>query len=332
MIRIITVLLLLLLSHFTSAQGNFEKGMEKAFALMQENKNDESANLLERIAKAESENWLPAYHLALLQARTSFNTKDKTKREAKIAMAEEYIATADALSPENSEVYVVKGMINVAKIAAEPMVYGPTLSAPTEKLYQKAIALDNSNPRAHSGLAEFQMGGARFFGQDLSPYCKKLQESIELYDAFKAESKFHPSWGKQWTLQVIKSCGANTTEESAGVSIEAKVTNVLKKGGEVMFVLYDSEASFMGQKQVVAKAAIPEGSIAQVVFEIIKPGTYALVVLHDLNGNGQMDFDSNGMPKEDYGSSNNVMRMGPPNFNDAKFTVANKSVTLEIRF
>ena len=38
MIRIITVLLLLLLSQFTDAQGNFEKGMEQAFALMQENK------------------------------------------------------------------------------------------------------------------------------------------------------------------------------------------------------------------------------------------------------------------------------------------------------
>ena len=332
MIRIITVLLLLLASHFAGAQGNFEKGMEQAFALMQENKNDESANLLERIAKAETENWLPAYHLALLQARTSFNTKDKTKREAKIAMAEEYIAAADALSPDNSEVYVVKGMINVAKIAAEPMVYGPTLSAPTEKLYQKAIALDKSNPRAHSGLAELQMGGARFFGQDLSPYCKKLQESIELYDAFKAESKFHPSWGKQWTLQVIKSCGDQTPKEAAGVSIEAKVTNVLKEGGEVIFVLYDSEVNFMGQKPIASKSVAPNAGTAQVVFENITPGTYAMVVLHDLNGNGQMDFESNGMPKEDYGASNNVMRMGPPNFNDAKFTISDKSVTLEIRF
>lgn len=332
MIRIITVLLLLLLSQFTEAQGNFEKGMEQAFALMQENKNDESANLLERIAKAESENWLPAYHLALLQARTSFSTKDKTMREAKIAMAEEYIAAADALSPDNSEVYVVKGMINVAKMAAEPMVYGPTLSAPTEKLYQKAIALNKNNPRAHSGLAEFQMGGARFFGQDLSPYCKKLQESIELYDAFKAESKFHPSWGKTWTLQVIKSCGNSTPEKEPVVTIEATVSNVLKKGGEVIFVLYDSEASFMGQKPVASKSVTPGESKAHVVFDNIKPGSYAMIVLHDLNGNAKMDFDSNGMPKEDYGASNNVMRMGPPTFNDAKFTVADKSVTLEIRF
>ena len=352
MIRIITALILLLLSHFTEAQSNYEKGMSEAFALMTENKNDESANLLERIAKAESENWIPAYHLALLQARTSFMTKDKAKREAKIAMAEDYIAAADALSPNNSEVYVIKAMINVAKIAAEPMVYGPTLSAPTEKLYQKAIELDAKNPRAHSGLAEFQMGGARFFGQDLTPYCTRLQESIAIYDAFEPKEKFYPNWGKQWTLQVIKSCGGTketaeeTTKEArkepaketieasvkGASTIEATVTNVLKEGGDVIFALYDTEENFLKRTPVDAKKVAPADGKATAQFENVQEGTYAIVVLHDMNGNEQMDYQDNGMPKEDYGASNNVMRMGPPSFADAKFTVADKSVTLEIRF
>lgn len=331
MIRIVTTLILFLLSQVTDAQTNFEQGMQQAFTLQQENKNEESVNLLERIAKAETENWLPAYHLALLQARTSFNTKDKAKRDAKIAMAEDYIAAADALSPNNSEIYVIKGMINVAKIAAEPMVYGPTLSAPTEQLYQKAIELDQTNPRAHSGLAEFQMGGARFFGQDLAPYCKRLQESIALYDAFEVKGMFHPNWGKEWIVQVIKSCNGTKEEIQENISIEATVTNVVRQGGEVIFALYDSEANFSMRKPLTTKKVVPTEGNAKVSFEDIKPGTYAVVAMHDMNGNQQMDFD-NGMPKEDYGSSNNVMRMGPPNFNDAKFTITNKSVTLEIRF
>lgn len=331
MIRIVTLLLILLLNQLTEAQSNFDKGMEKAFALMTENKNRESANVLERIAKAETENWLPAYHLALLQARTSFSVKDKAKREAQIAMAEEYIAAADALSPNNSEVYVVKGMINVAKIAAEPMVYGPALSAPTEALYKKAIELDKNNPRAHSGLAEFQMGGARFFGQDLTPYCKRLQESIALYDAFESKGKFHPSWGKQWILQVLKSCD-NSNKSKEGVTVEATVTNVLKKGGDVIFALYNSEENFNTRKPLSTIKAQSADGKAKASFDNVLPGVYAVVVLHDMNGNERMDFESNGMPKEDYGTSNNVMRMGPPNFEDAKFTVENKSVTLEIRF
>ena len=68
------------------------------------------------------------------------------------------------------------------------------------------------------------------------------------------------------------------------------------------------------------------------IFEDIAAGTYAVVCLHDKNANKRMDFDSNGMPQEAYGSSNNRMRMGPPNFEDAKFTVENKSLDLAVRF
>ena len=45
-----------------------------------------------------------------------------------------------------------------------------------------------------------------------------------------------------------------------------------------------------------------------------------------------MDFQDNGMPLEDYGVSNNPMSYGPPQFDAAKFVVADKNVTLVIRF
>ena len=45
-----------------------------------------------------------------------------------------------------------------------------------------------------------------------------------------------------------------------------------------------------------------------------------------------MDFKANGMPLEDYGASNNNMTFGPPNFEDAKFIVTDKNVSLEIKF
>ena len=120
--------------------------------------------------------------------------------------------------------------------------------------------------------------------------------------------------------------------KNSDLSQEATVTNVLKEGGEVIFALYDSEENFSKRTPSAIKKVVPAAGKASVRFEEVKPGTYVVIVMHDLNGNEQMDFDLNGMPKEDYGSSNNVMRMGPPNFNDAKFKVENKSVTLEIRF
>ena len=44
-----------------------------------------------------------------------------------------------------------------------------------------------------------------------------------------------------------------------------------------------------------------------------------------------MDFDTNGMPLEMYGISNNVMSYGPPQWSDAKFEVSSEPVSLTIR-
>ena len=110
------------------------------------------------------------------------------------------------------------------------------------------------------------------------------------------------------------------------------VPNVSGVEGEVIFALYDSNESFMQQKPLATKKGTIANGTASVVFENIESGAYAIVCVHDKNSNGNMDFDTNGMPLEDYGSSNNVMRMGPPNFTDAKFTVENKSLDLSIRF
>ena len=61
-------------------------------------------------------------------------------------------------------------------------------------------------------------------------------------------------------------------------------------------------------------------------------GTYAILCFHDRNNNGKMDFKDNGMPMEDYGVSNNVMSFAPPSYQDAKFDLGDKDLSLEIKF
>ena len=63
-------------------------------------------------------------------------------------------------------------------------------------------------------------------------------------------------------------------------------------------------------------------------------GEYAIAVFVDLNGNGKMDKNFFGIPKEQYGFSNNVMgRMSAPTFDQAKFTITEptlQNITLRI--
>jgi len=330
MIRLVLVFVMYLISQVMTSQTKFEQGMQHAFQLMQENKLEEASNVFERIGNAEPDNWLPYYNLTLLKTRTTFGMEDKTKVEEQLKIATDFIDKADAISPENSEIYVLKGLINVAKIASNPMVYGASLSGETTELYQKAIALDPNNPRAHSGLAEFEMGGARFFKQDLSPYCTKLEASIAIYDNFKPASNFHPNWGKERVLQVLKSCGESTPAKEETVTIKVTVPNVTSNKGTIQFALYNKE-TFMQAPLNGKVGTIIEG-VSTVVFENVAAGEYAIICFHDSNENNKMDYDEQMMPKEDFGMTNNPVLMGPPTFEASKFTVENKSLDLTIKF
>jgi uncharacterized protein (DUF2141 family) len=81
------------------------------------------------------------------------------------------------------------------------------------------------------------------------------------------------------------------------------------------------------------EAEIDAGTLsAQTVFEILPQGVYSVFVFHDENMNGKMDFNEMGIPVEGYGASNNPeKRMGPPDPDEAKFTVNQPKAAIEIK-
>jgi uncharacterized protein (DUF2141 family) len=113
-------------------------------------------------------------------------------------------------------------------------------------------------------------------------------------------------------------------------TITATVVNVTSDSGKVGFALYD-KTNFRMKPIQGKKSEIVAGK-SVVIFENVEAGEYAIICYHDKNENDKMDFQSNGMPLEDYGASNNNISFGPPEYDAAKFTVADKKVSLEIKF
>ena len=113
-------------------------------------------------------------------------------------------------------------------------------------------------------------------------------------------------------------------------TITATVVNVTSDSGKVGFALYN-KTTFMKTPIQAKNAKIVDGK-STVTFENLESGEYAVICYHDRNDNDKMDFEPNGMPKEDYGASNNVMSFGPPQYDDAKFIVKDKNVSLDIKF
>lgn len=130
------------------------------------------------------------------------------------------------------------------------------------------------------------------------------------------------------TAMVNQVFGQEAIADATGTEIVVTVP-VKSTEGKVIFGLYNQE-NFMQQPLQGLISEIKDGQ-AQVTFTNVAPGEYAITLFHDKNDDNQMNFDMNGMPLEDYGVSNNVMSMGPPQWSDAAFVVQNEPVTLEIR-
>lgn len=116
-----------------------------------------------------------------------------------------------------------------------------------------------------------------------------------------------------------------------GQTIKVSVTNALSDQGIIHFAFHTKE-TFLKAKALYAKSSKIENGKATVQFENIPEGEYAIVCFHDENENNQMDFELNGMPKESYGTSNNPMSFGPPQFSPSKFEVTDENLSLEIKF
>lgn len=120
-----------------------------------------------------------------------------------------------------------------------------------------------------------------------------------------------------------------SVDSTEGTTITVTVP-VQSEQGKVIFGLY-TEANFNKQPLAGLTSAIKDGK-ATVTFTNVTPGTYAVMCFHDRNNDNQMNFQANGMPLEDYGTSNNVMSYGPPQWSDAKFAVGKEPIQMEIRF
>lgn len=63
----------------------------------------------------------------------------------------------------------------------------------------------------------------------------------------------------------------------------------------------------------------------------MEPGTYAIAIIHDENGNGKLDTFV-GIPREGVGFSRNpAIRFGAPSFRSAQFAMAGAAVRQDIK-
>lgn len=111
--------------------------------------------------------------------------------------------------------------------------------------------------------------------------------------------------------------------------LSVRVEDAKSAQGTILIAVYDA-GSFL-KKPV--KTAYVAASTQPVTVQIkdLPEGEYGVALFHDANGNNKMDMNAMGIPAEDHAFSNNALgNMGPPSFEQVKFSLPAAGATAVI--
>lgn len=107
------------------------------------------------------------------------------------------------------------------------------------------------------------------------------------------------------------------------------IDGIKKEVGSIRVAIFNHKDTWL-KKPVLARVLTTRSSLEFI--QKLPAGEYAIAVFHDKNGNGEMDRNFIGLPKEPYGFSNNARgTFGPPKWEKAKVSISEQNFALNIK-
>ena len=108
--------------------------------------------------------------------------------------------------------------------------------------------------------------------------------------------------------------------------------NHVGAGGVLNVELYNNPEHFLFKEGRKRKVRIPAAAGQQIVcMNLEQPGTYAVAVYHDIDGDRKLKKQWNLLPREPFGLSNNPeQQFGFPKFSDSAFTTGSLGADIVI--
>ena len=112
-----------------------------------------------------------------------------------------------------------------------------------------------------------------------------------------------------------------STAMRGDASLIVQITGLEDLEGELLIGLYNSEAGFESENDLVGRTVPVDARTESVTFRGIPAGDYAIKVFHDEDSDGKLDTTF-GIPSEPYGFSNNASDpFSAPEWEETKFRV-----------
>ncbi|MBK7966719.1 MAG: hypothetical protein IPK10_16605 [Bacteroidetes bacterium] len=157
---------------------------------------------IETVATSSKSDWISQYHAAFQNAVLSSEKKDTSEARKMLNKAEEYIKTANSIQPNESEIVLLRAMINGMRIGMNPTL-GATLGPDVMKGYAEAKKLNAENPRVYLVLGESYMHMPEEAGGGLKVAKANLEIALKKFENDKHEDPAWPTWGKDRALKLL---------------------------------------------------------------------------------------------------------------------------------
>lgn len=116
------------------------------------------------------------------------------------------------------------------------------------------------------------------------------------------------------------------------ISLTITVEGASPDTGQFFVSLFDSKEAYLKNPVYETVAEVDQEGSGTVTFKNLEPGEFAVSVVYDENGNGELDTGFMGIPKELVGFSRNAKgRFGPPAYEKVMFRIRKDSdITIQV--
>ena len=189
---------------YTFAQTAYEKAMMpkvQTIEMPKANLDDYTAqaNDFARIGDKEKTLWQPYYYAALsiIKKGRELMQKNQVAQLDDVAKeAQNYIDKAEALSPNNAEIFLLKKMNHGLKMMVNPMERWQTEGQAAQVALNEAQKLDPENPRITILEAEDLYFTPEQFGGNKQKGIELFKKALEQFKTYKVKSSVDPNWGQ----------------------------------------------------------------------------------------------------------------------------------------
>lgn len=163
------------------------------------------ANGFERIANAETKQWLPRYYAAMCYVMQAMMQQDKSLVDGLVDKAELLLTDAFKLDA-NDEILILQALCKSARIGVDPMTRGMKYGMESNQLLEQAKKTSPNNPRIYFLQGQSLFYTPEAFGGGKAKAKPVFEKAVELFKSFQPSGELMPNWGGDQAQKMLESC------------------------------------------------------------------------------------------------------------------------------